>query len=156
MNVEFLIKVYIHNFYTIMIVIWRNCKIKVSILKTEGLVKKQIAYVKHIKIQCFHMDVIFMPKHLIWKRSQCVYILVMIMHCQPENVFCDSAINIHGSILLTKKQIISIHTQLPQYGFTYITSLRVVLLIVEFHWNTRKYAACVNRYLHQKIYKNIH
>ena len=31
-------------------------------LKTEGLGKKKIEYMKHIKIQSCHMGVIFMPK----------------------------------------------------------------------------------------------
>ena len=42
-------------------------------------------------------------------------------------------INVHVSILLTKKQIISIQTQHPQYGFTFITSLHVVLIMVELY-----------------------
>ena len=41
--------------------------------------------------------------------------------------------NFHVSIFLTKNQIISIQKQHPQYGFTFITSLDVVLIIVEFH-----------------------
>ena len=37
--------------------------------QNEGLVKNQISYMKHIKIESCHMGVIFMPKHMIWKRQ---------------------------------------------------------------------------------------
>ena len=36
-----------------------------------------------------------------------------------------------------------------QLGFKFITSLDVVLLMVEFHWKTRKYVTCVNNNLYQ-------
>ena len=39
--------------------------------------------------------------------------------------------------------------QNPQLGFTFITSLYAVLIIVEFHLKTRKYVAGVNNNLHQ-------
>ena len=74
-----------------------------------------------------------MPKHLIWKRLQCVHILSLIMQCYTRNVYCDAVLNVHVSIFLANKQIISIHTQHPQYGFKFITELRVVLLMVYFH-----------------------
>ena len=37
-------------------------------LKTEGLGEKQIVYMKLIKIQSYHMGVIFMPNHMTWQR----------------------------------------------------------------------------------------
>ena len=104
---------------------------------------------KHIKVQWCHMDVIFMPKHLICKRLLCAHIFSMIMHFHTGNVYCGAVPNIHVSIFLTKKQIIRIQTQHPQYGFTFITSLDVVLLMVEFRWKTKKYFTCVNNHLHQ-------
>ena len=61
------------------------------------------------------MDVIFMPEHLLWQRLQCVHIHSLIMHCHTVNVCCNAVINFHVSIFLTKKQIISIQTQQPQY-----------------------------------------
>ena len=39
--------------------------------------------------------------------------------------------------------------QHPQLGFTFITSLEVVLLMVEFNLKTRKYVTCVNKNLYQ-------
>ena len=64
-----------------------------------------------------------MPNHMICQRLQCVYILSLIMHCHTGEVYCDAVITFHASILLNKKQIISIKTQDPQYGFTFITQL---------------------------------
>ena len=111
----------------------KNWNIKVSMLKTEGLVKKKIAYMKHIKIHWCHMDVIFMSKRLIWKSLQCMHILILIMHYHTVNVSCDAVLNIHVSIILTKKHMVGIHTQHPQLGFTFITYLCAVLLLVELH-----------------------
>ena len=37
----------------------------------------------------------------------------------------------------------------PQLGFTFITSLDVVLFMVGFHWETRTFVPCVNKNLHQ-------
>ena len=72
---------------------WRNryffyFKIKAKMLKTEGLVKKHITYMRHIKIQSCHMDVIFMPKHLIWHKLQFAHILSLIMHWHNGNLYC--------------------------------------------------------------------
>ena len=76
------------------------------------------------------MDVIFIPNHMIWQRIQCVHILNLIMQFHTENVHYGAVLNVRLSIFLTKKQIIIIHTQKPQLGFTFITSLRVVLIMV--------------------------
>ena len=94
------------------------------------------------------MDVIFIPNHLIWKRLQCVHIFSMIMHFHTGNVYLDAVLTVHVSIFLTKKQIISFQTQQPQLGFTFITSLRVVMIMVEFHRETREYVTYVNKNLH--------
>ena len=88
------------------------------------------------------MDVIFLQKTIIWKRLQFAHILSLIMHFHTGNVYCGTVPNFHASIFLTKKQIISIHKQHPQYGFTSITSLDFVLLMVEFHWKTKKCYMC--------------
>ena len=101
-------------------------------LKIEGLVKNNITYMKHIKIQSCHMDVIFIPKNLICQRLQCEHIISLIMHFHTGNVYCGSVQNVHVSILMTKKYITRIQTQHPQLGFTFITSLHVALLMVEF------------------------
>ena len=66
------------------------------------------------------MDVIFMPKRLIWKRLQCVHILSLITHCHTLNLHCDAVLAIHVSIFLTKKHIISLQKKHPQYGFTFV------------------------------------
>ena len=52
-------------------------------------------------------------------------------------------------IFLTKKKRKNMKKQHPQLGFTFITSLDVVLLMGEFHWKTRKYVTCVTKNLHQ-------
>ena len=104
-NVAFLLKVYIHNCYPCVIGIWKNLSIKSKMLKSEGLVKKHITYMKHIKIQWYHMGVIFMPKHLIRIMIQCAHILSLIMHFQTGNVYCGVVPTVHVSIFLTKKQI---------------------------------------------------
>ena len=83
----------------------KNSTIKAKMLKTEGLTKNKIVYMKHIKIHWFHMDVIFMPKHLIWKRLQCAHILILIMHFHTGNMYYGAMPNFHVSILLTKKHI---------------------------------------------------
>ena len=108
------------------------------------------------KIQWWHMDIIFMQMHLIWQRQKCVHILSIIMHWHTVNVYRDDVLTVHVSICLTKKQIISIHTQHPQYCFTFITPLRFVLTLVEFHWKTRKCVASVNNNFQQTNIQNIH
>ena len=95
------------------------------------------------------MNVILITNNLIWQRLKCVYILSLIMQYHTINVHCNTVLTIHVSIFLTKKQIINIQTQHPQYGFTFITYLRILLLMVEFHRKTRKYVACVNKNLRQ-------
>ena len=97
--------------------------IKAKILKAEGLVKNHITYMKHI--------------------------LSLIMHFHTGNVYCGAVPNVHLSIFLIKKQIISIQKQQPQLGFTFITSLGVVLIMVEFNLKTRKYVTCVYNNLRQ-------
>ena len=67
--------------------------------------KKHIIYIQHIKLQCYHMGVIFMPKHQIWKRLQCAHILSLRMHFHTGNVYCDAVLTVLVSILLTKKQL---------------------------------------------------
>ena len=61
--------------------------------------------------------------------KMCAYILCLIMYIHTGNLYCDAEATVHISILLTKKQIISIQTQHPQLGFTFIISLEVVLLM---------------------------
>ena len=61
---------------------------------------------------------------------QSVHILSLIIHCHTENLYCGAVLNVHVSIFLIKKHIINIQAQHPQYGFTFITSLRDVLLMV--------------------------
>ena len=72
-----------------------------------------------------------MPKHIIWQMRQCALILVMIMHFHTVNVYYGAVPTVHVSIFLTKKQIKNMKKLHPQLGFTFITSLDVVLLMVE-------------------------
>ena len=66
------------------------------------------------------------------KATMCAY--PQYSHTLPQiNVYYDYVLNVHVSILLSKKHIISFQKQHPQYDFTFITSLRVVLLMVEFY-----------------------
>ena len=83
----------------------KKSKIKAKMLKEEGLARKHITYMKHIKILWCHMGVIFRPKHLIWQRLQCAHIHNMIMHLHTGNVYCSAVPTVHVSILLTKKYI---------------------------------------------------
>ena len=77
------------------------------------------------------MGVIFMSKHMIWKRLQCAHIHSLIIHFQTGNVDCGAVPTFHVSIFLTNKHIIIIQKQHPQYGFTFITSLDVLMFMVE-------------------------
>ena len=70
------------------------------------------------------------------------------MHLHTENVYCGVVPTVHVSIFLTNKQIKNMKKQNPQYSFTFITSLDVVLLMVDFHW--KKNVTCVDHNLHQK------
>ena len=79
------------------------------------------------------MGVIFVPKHQIWQMLQCAHILSLIMHFHSENVYCGAVPTVLVSIFLTKKQLKNMKEQHPQLGFTFTTSLDVVLLMVEFH-----------------------
>ena len=115
----------------------KNWRIKSNMLKSEGLVRKHITFIKHINIKWCHMGVIFMPKYQIWKMRQCALILVLIIHSHTENVDCGAVLTVHVLIFLTMKQIKNMKKQHPQLGFTFITSLHVVLLMVELHWNTK-------------------
>ena len=83
------------------------------------------------------MGVIFMPKYLIWQRQKIAHILSLIMHFHTGNIYCGVMMNVHKSIFLTKKQIKNMNKQHPRLGFTFITSLDVVVLMVEFHWKTK-------------------
>ena len=89
-------------------------------LKIEGPKKKKISYTKHIKIQSYHMGVIFMPKRMICQRQKYVHIHSQIMHYHNGNVCCDVVRNVHVLILLTKKQMINIPMLDLQLDFTYI------------------------------------
>ena len=129
-NVEFLIKLYIHHFYHGVIGIRKNSKIQSKILKAKALVKNHIKYMKHTKIQWCHMGVIFIPKHLIWQSIQCAHILILIMHFHNRNVYCGAVPNVHVLIFLTKRQIKNTNKQHRSLGFTFITPLDVILLMV--------------------------
>ena len=98
----------------------KNSRISAKILKTEGLGENKIAYMKLIKIHSCHMSVIFTPKHMTWKSQQCVHNHSLIMSYRKGNVYCDVVPNILALIFLTRKQMISIPTQVLQFVFTFI------------------------------------
>ena len=68
---------------------------------------------------------------MIWQMLQCAHILILIMHFHTGDVYCGAVMNVYISIFLTKKQIKNMNEQHPQYDFTFITTLEVVLLLVE-------------------------
>ena len=78
------------------------------------------------------MEIIFMPHHQIWQMLKYAHILSMIMHCHTGNVYCGAVLNVLVLKLLTKKQLKKMTKIHPLLGFTFITSLDVVLLMVEF------------------------
>ena len=88
------------------------------------------------------MGVIFIPKNLIWQRPQYAHIPSLTMHFHTGNVYCGDVMNVHISIFLTKKQIISIQKQHSHFGFTFITSLHIVLPMLEFHWKKKSCYMC--------------
>ena len=94
------------------------------------------------------MGVIFMPKHQILKMLQCAHILSLSIHFHAGNVYCGAVLTVHVSIFLTNKQLKNMKKQHPQLGFTFITSLEVILLMVEFHWTTKIYVTFVNKNFH--------
>ena len=71
-----------------------------------------------------------MPKHQISQMLQCAHILSLSMHFHTENVYCDAVLTVLVLIFLTKKQLKIMKKIHPQLGFTFITSLDVVLLMV--------------------------
>ena len=79
------------------------------------------------------MEGIFMPQHQIWKMLQCAHILNLSIHFHTGNVYCDAVMTVLVSIFLTKKQLKNMTKQHPKLGFTVITSLDVVLFMVDFH-----------------------
>ena len=87
-------------------------------LKTEGLDKKQIAFMKLIKIQPCHMGAIFTQNHMSWQRQQCVNTHSQIMRYYTGNVYCDGVPNVQALIFLTRKQIISIPNPVLQFVLT--------------------------------------
>ena len=72
------------------------------------------------------MGVIFIPKHMTWKRQQCVHNHYKIMCYHTGNVYCDFVPNVLALIFLTRKQMISIPTPVLQFVFTFIFWLYVV------------------------------
>ena len=79
------------------------------------------------------MGVIFMPNHQIWQMLQCAHILSLIMLFHTGNVYCGAVLTFLVSILLTKKHLKNMTKQHPLLGFTFTTSLDVVLFMVDFH-----------------------
>ena len=98
----------------------KNSRISAKMLKTEGLEKKQIKIMKHIKIYLCHMVIIFTPNHMIWQRQQLLRIHIQIMSYHTVNVHCGVLSNVQVFIFLTKKQIISIPTPVLQFVLTFI------------------------------------
>ena len=118
-------------------------------IKTEDLVKNQISYMKHIKIQSCVMGVILMPKHITWQRQQCVLTNSLIMRYHTGNVYWDVLPNVLVLIFLTRKQMISIPTPVLHFVFTFMIWLHVLQNMAGFRYLTRKVVASVNRIMLQ-------
>ena len=73
----------------------------------------------------------------------------MIMHFHTGNVYFGIFLAVHISIFLTKKQIKNMKKKHPQLDFIFITSLHVVIIMVELHLQTKKYVTCVKNNIHQ-------
>ena len=131
-NCVYLPKVYIPHYYHSVIGILKNSNITAKIIKTEGMVKKKIAFMKYIKIQSCHIGIIFEPKHLIWQRQKCVHIHSHIMHHHTGNLYCDVVPNVHVLIFLTKKHMINIPTLDLEFVFTFIIYLHIVQHMEDF------------------------
>ena len=99
---------------------FKNSMISSKILKTEGLGEQKIAYMKYIKIQSCHMGIIFTPNHMTWQRQQYVSTHSHIMSSQTGNVYYGVVKNVQALIFLTRKQMISIPTQVLPFVFTFI------------------------------------
>ena len=130
-NVVFLIKVYICHCYHGVIVIWKNLKIKAKMIKIEGLVKKSHHIYETYKNTVMpHGRHIYAKEYDIAQATMCAY--TQYDHAPPHWKFllwcCTESV--HVSIFLTKKHIIIIQTRHPQYSFTFIISLDIVLLVV--------------------------
>ena len=97
-----------------------------KIIKAESLEKKQIAHMKHIKIQSCHMGVIFTLNHMTWQRQQCVHNQSQIMRYHIRNLYCGVVPKFQALIFLTRKQMISIPTPVLQLIFTFIIWLHFV------------------------------
>ena len=98
----------------------KKSRISAKMLKIEGMRKGKFTYMKLIKIQSCHTGVIFTPKHMTWKRQQCVHNNSQIMHYQNGNVYCDVVPNVQALIFLTRKKMISIPTPVLKFVFTFI------------------------------------
>ena len=59
------------------------------------------------------------------------------MHFHTGNLYRRDVPTVHISLFLTNKQIEIMKKQHPQLRLTFITSLDVVLLMVEFNWKTQ-------------------
>ena len=79
------------------------------------------------------MGVIFIPNHLIWQMQQCAHILILIMHFHTRNVYFWCCADCPCINLPDQETTKKMKKQHPQLGFTFITALEVVLLMVEFH-----------------------
>ena len=74
---------------------------KCSEQKVWGKIK--FTYMKHIKIQSWHMGVIFTPKHMTRQRETCVHTHSQITRYNTGNVYCNVVPNVQVLIFLTSK-----------------------------------------------------
>ena len=111
----------------------KNSNIKSKMIKSEGLMKKHITYMKHIKIIVMpHGRHIYAKAYGMAKATMCKY--PQSDHTLPHWKYvlrcCNDCPCINISDQETTKNMKKQH---PQLGFTFITSLDVVLLMVKFH-----------------------
>ena len=93
--------------------------------------------------------------YLLQRESQIIVLLCiwhLIMHFHTGNLYCSAVPTVFVSIFLTNKQPKNMKKQHPLLGFTFTTSLDVVLLMIEFHWKNKKICCmCGQEYLPDQL-----
>ena len=137
----------------------KNLKIKAKILKTESLVKKKIAYMKHIKIYSDATWTSYLFQSIWYGKGSNVCIssvwscTAILKICICVLLFCDKCpyINLHD-----KETDNQYSDKTPSIRFHIYHIIGVVLLMIEFHWKTINFFTCVNKNHHQTNLQNIH
>ena len=129
-SVTYLTKSCIHT-YCHGVSVFKNLNIKVVMHKTEGLVKRPIVYLIHIKILSCHIESILFRHHLTWQCQKCVNIHNKSMHYHIGNMFWFVVCNVHGLIFQVQNQIRKIKMLSLPYNLMSIKILHGVLCMAD-------------------------